>query len=190
MVNPSTVSFALGATTLVAVGSYDSGIIPANVAPGYGQSINAAPAQVTGQAARLDVSDPTNPDGFLNIPLAYAGPAWQPLIGPSWDSTVGRDDTTDEVVTQGGQEFPINRFTRRRWVVALNAVKQSEVWVQLGELDRASRAGGNVLFVPDYTSANLPQEAIYGRCKPIADVSFPYQAADARAWKANITERL
>jgi hypothetical protein len=53
-----------------------------------------------------------------------------------------------------------------------------------------ARLGGNVLFVPNYQSAYMPQEAIYGVLHETADITFPYNMADRRAWRAKLTERL
>lgn len=186
----ATVRWRVGATTDFHPAAYDSGIVAAAVASGYGQSVVVAPGDVVGQYAQVIIDDPTNPDGFVSVALAYAGPAFSPSIGMSWDSTYGRDDTTVETVTRGGQEFPVLQFVRRRWDIALDGVRQSEVWSQVMELDRVSRLGGNVLFMPDYTSPDRIHEAVFGRCKASADLAFPYQGADARSWKATITERL
>ena len=72
-----------GATIRVRVGSaaslttapaYDSGVVSAGVAVGIGQALHVLPAAVSALAMRIDISDPANPDGYLNSPLAYAGP--------------------------------------------------------------------------------------------------------------------
>jgi hypothetical protein len=170
--------------------AYDSGWISANIAPGYQQSIVIANNTASGRYCELDLSDTGNPDGFLNIPLAYAGPVFQPLSGITYASTVGRDDQTIELVTRGGQEYPLLLWTRRHWQIAMDGIRVGEVWNSIGELDRAARAGGNILFVPDFASGYVQQEAVFGRLKMTADVSFPYQAADRRAARFTITERL
>jgi hypothetical protein len=169
---------------------YDSGTFTAGIVPGYLQSVIVLPDDVSARVAQLDIVDLGNPDGYINIPLIFAGPVWQPVVGVTWDSTIGRTDTTDEVQTRGGEEFPINRFVQRVWSLGLDAIKQNEVWAQVGELSRVAPSGQNVLFVPNMNSPTILCEAVYGRLKQTADIGYPYQGADARSWKATVTERL
>ncbi len=170
--------------------SYDSGTISAGVKPGYLQSVVVAGADQTGRYCEVDINDSGNPDSFINIPLAFAGPLFMPEVAIAFTSTFGRTDHTDEVVSQGGQEFPINRYMQRVHSIGLTGVTAAETWASVMELDRAARAGGNVFFAPDVTSTNLPYEAIFGRLRNPSAVSYPYGAADRRAWSATITERL
>jgi hypothetical protein len=162
----------------------------AGPAVGYGQCVIALPGSVSGDSLIVAITDATNPDGFLNIPLAFAGPAWTPATGPSWQSTMGRDSTVAETVSRGGQEYPILYWSRRRWEIALDGVRSSEIWPDIGEIDRLSRVGGNMLFIPDYSDVDANKYAVYGRLAPTSDVTFPYNGADRRAWRARITERL
>lgn len=170
--------------------SYDSGSVSAGVAPGYLQSVVIATAVQTGRYCEVQIDDGTNPDNFINVPGAYAGPLFVPEVSLSTASTFGRTDITDEVVTRGGQEFPINRSISRVQSVALAGVTVAETWASVMELDRVSRAGGNVLFAPYVTSATLNQEALFGRLKNASAISYPYGSSDRRAWSATVTERL
>ena len=169
---------------------YDSGSLGAGVRAGFAQSVHVAPSAITGAACRFQVSDPSNPDGFINIPLLYAGPAWQPATNIAYDSTIGRDDQTDEITSRGGAEFPSVQWTRRRWDVSMQGIRSSELWAQAMELDRFARTGRNVLFVPNPASVDVGCETVYGRAKPLSDISFPFGNADRRAWRVRITERL
>lgn len=170
--------------------SYDSGSVSAGVAAGYLQSLLVAAADQTGRYCEVQIDDSGNPDGFINIPGAYAGPLFMPSVAISFASTFGRTDRTDEVVTQGGQEFPINRSISRVQSFALASISTAEIWASVMELDRVARAGGNVLFAPDVTSATLAKEAVFGRLRNASAVSYPYGSSDRRAWSATVTERL
>ena len=170
---------------------YDSTTLPAGVRPGLAQSVHVIPNTLTtGSTCRVEINDPSNPDGFINIPLMYAGPAWQPATNIAYDSTLGRDDQTDEVMSRGGAEFPSVQWTRRRWDVSMQGIRGSELWAQAMELDRFARTGRNVLFIPNPASADVNRETVYGRAKPLSDISFPFGNADRRAWRVRITERL
>lgn len=158
--------------------------------PGYGQVVAVAPDDVYADYCVVDITDPANPDGFINVPLAYAGPGWIPRLGFTWNSTFGRDSTVDEMISRGGQEYPTYRFQQRRWEAAFDAISDSELWTEGQNLDRVSRYGGNVMFVPDLASPTIANEAVYGRVTVTADVSYIAGFADRHAWKFRIKERL
>lgn len=164
----------------------------ATVSPqaGYGQAVAIPPTDITADFLRVIINDAANPDGFINVPLCFAGPAWLPAGSTGFSSTVGRDESVAEVVTRGGQEYPTLLWQRRRWNIAFDSLRQSETWTQADPLFRTAKAGSNVFFCPDSGSANLQQEAIFGRLKGTSDISYPYGGADRRRWQATITERL
>ena len=179
-----------GSTQDAAALAYDSGTVAAGVVPGFQQSVIAAPAEVSGRVCRLDVADTANPDGFLNIPLAYAGPVWQPTRNVSSATTQGRDDMTTETRTRGGQEYPVLHYIVRRWEIDLQGVEEAELWLHLDSLDNSARDGRNVLFVPDPASTDVGRAAVFGRLRARTDASFFAGGPDLRAWKATISERL
>jgi hypothetical protein len=158
--------------------------------PGFGQVVFILPHDYTADYLQMYFDDPTNPDGFINIPLVFAGPAWFPAGSTGFSSTVGRDDSTLEVTSRGGQEYPTLLWQRRRWNVAFDSLRVAEVWAQADTLNRYAKGGSNAFFAPDSASANLQREAIFGRLKATADVSYPYNGADRRRWSASISERL
>jgi hypothetical protein len=155
-----------------------------------GQCVAVAAADTPADYVTFTFTDAANPDNHLNIPLVYAGPAWQPLTAMSWTSALGRDDITDAVVSRGGQQYFDMRATSRRWEIAMDGVRASEVFTQLDVVDAFSRTGGNVLVIPDTTSGNQQYEAVFGVLKATADIAWPFGSADRRSWRARLTERL
>jgi hypothetical protein len=158
--------------------------------PGFGQTILITAADVVADFCVIEIDDPGNPDQFLNIPLIYAGPAWQLATGPAFDTTFGYDSQIDEQVSRGGQEYPTLRWWRRRAELSFMGIRSGEVLGQLAELNATGHRGNNALFVPDIAADTIGFDAIYGRVTATADVGFPYAAADRRSWRARITERL
>lgn len=185
------ISTSAAASTLdSAVLTYDSGTVSAGIVYGVGQSIVVASANVSGRYARVDIDDAGNTDGFINIPLAFAGPVWIPTVGADWQSSIGRNDRTDEVQTIGGQEYPINRWQQRKWNLALNAIASADVWANVMPLDQASRFGSNVLYIPDTASADIAKETILGRLRMVSDITYADRSVNLRALRATIAERL
>jgi hypothetical protein len=160
---------------------------PAN---GSGQVL-ADTGGVVGDYATVSLNDSGNPDGFINVALAYAGPVWSPLSALSLNTSYGRDVTTDELVSHGGQEYPVYRYQRRRWDLDMQGVRTStELWPSLDAMMRAAAFGTNLLVVPDTNSPDWRTEATFGRLKQTADIKYPLGTSDRRSWSGQLTERI
>lgn len=160
------------------------------VVSGYGQIVFLPPASTLCDYVTITIDDIYNPDGFINVPLVYAGPAWRPLGSASFSSSVGRDASVTETTSRGGSEYPQYYYQRRRWNVQFDAMRTAETWASADPLANYAAGGSNVFFTPDTTSAYYQQEAVFGRLKSATDITYPYQGADRRRWSAVITERL
>jgi hypothetical protein len=178
-----------GSTLDATTTTYDSGELTGVVA-GYGQLVNIAPAEVAGRCARVDISDPANPDGFLNVPLAYAGPVWSPQVNIAPGGAVGRDRDATVVRTRSGGEFVSLRSSRRRWAVSLLALTSAEAWLQVADLEDAAADGRNILLVPFPDGAHVQREAVFGLLASSNPVTLPTPNVELRTWSATITERL
>lgn len=170
--------------------AYDSGVVAAGVVLGYGQTVRVLPAPLTGQTVQCDVSDPTNPDGFLNIAQAYAGPAWQPFRNIDFASSNGRASQSARTVTRAGGVILRSDWLKRVYDLTLAGVRDAEVWPLLMDLDRYARRGNNILFIPDPLATTLNYESLFGELETQGNVTWPYKTPDARGWRAIITERL
>jgi hypothetical protein len=168
---------------------HDSGTLSGAIAAGYGQAVHVLPAEATARYLRLDIADDTNPQGFLNVPLLFAGPAWQPAL--QW-SPEGAEGAAQEVVaptTRGGQTWPELRWRRRRRAIALPLVARADRWPQLGEMERAAATGANLLVVPS-PDGDLLREPIFGQVE-VEGVGYAGLAAHRfRATRFIVTERL
>lgn len=158
--------------------------------PGYQQVVYPSSSDIYADYCTITIVDANNPDGFLNIPLAYAGPMWQPSIGMGFETTAGRDDQTDEIVSRAGQEYPQNRWQRRRWNLALDGVTNAEVWNYADKLNSVGRTGSNCLLIPNTTSTYGQREAVFGRWHSTSDITFAFGSADRRALRGSFVERL
>ena len=157
--------------------------------PGYGQMVIVAPTIITGRTVRFDIADLGNPDGHLNIPQAFAGPAFQPGRNYGYASSRLRDDQTTVTRTRGGGEVVRNDWTRRGFDLSLGAVAPSEV-LTVEMLDGYARRGNNLLFVPVPDSPALATEAVFGRLSSAGGIGYANNSARTRTWRATIMERL
>lgn len=186
LTNAASVNFTLYNNPSTMVG----GVSPDGPEPGFGQVVGLLAADTQADYAVVTIDDPSNPDGFINIPLLYAGPVWQTRSAPDYQTSYGSDSQSNESTARGGQEYVRLLWSRRRAEIALNGIRADEVAGAVAALDLAGRNGANVLYVPDITSPTVNVDALYGRLIATADVGYPYAAVDRRSWRARITERL
>lgn len=168
----------------------DTGLIAAQVAPYYLQHVFVAPFACVGRYVRLDILDPSNPDGFVNVAQACIGPAWQPVHTFGYASSVGRTQGGAKTTTRGGQVYARTDWISRAWKITLASVERREVWARLMDLDRAARLNGNVLFVPNPDAHEAPMATLFGLLEPSTDVTWPQASPRLRSWSATLTERL
>lgn len=172
-------------STLIAP-AYDSGTISAGVAVGVGQALHVLPTAVSAVAMRVDLSDPTNRDGCLNIPLAYAGPGVEVALAMPSDTglEVRRDDTT----TRGGQIFTSALSRARGWSMKFDALRDADLGWMDG-LEATAAQGRNIFFAPRVGNARASSEAVFGLLAP-GRRGFLDRNGNFRPWSATILERL
>ncbi len=164
-------------------------LIGMGIVPRFGQAVLVLPIALAGRLVRIDVQDPTNPDGHLNIAQAFAGPAFQPVRNLGYGSSKLRVDSTATTETRSGAEIVRPDWQRRGYDMDLGAVTPAEVPI-VDDLDGQARLGGNLLFVPNPSSPFINREAVFGRLKPAAGIGYANNSAQTRTWRATITERL
>lgn len=187
----ATVRWRVSNDATFATSIWDSGTLSNTVAAGYAQSVVIAASEQTGRYARVDIADAGNADGFLNIPLAFAGPVLQPAVGLAFGTRHARDRDDVVVRSRGGQEFVTLRSQRRRWGFEFGSLTTVEFWDGLAELERAAVDGINVLLVPFPSGSNVAREAVFGRLAMADDATWPApNEAGRRRFAGTITERL
>jgi len=163
---------------------------------GYGQVVvpmsqGTPPSATVSGADTLEIAifDPTNPDGFLNVPLVWIGPAWNPFYDITPASIPSRVEARSDEVSRGGSVYPNLFWDARTWDVALT-VTDAEMFTQADNLDQKCRDDRNVLFIRDQTSANINYESILGILRPSAGFGFPGLNPATRSWRGLWTERI
>lgn len=181
----------LSATAIVQFDLYTGGAVTYTQlftpALGYGSVVCVLPVGTVADSIVISFTD-GNPDGFINVPMVFAGPAWRPLGSCSFQSTLGRDVSDTRIITRGGQLYDLLYYTKKRFVVSLS-MRTSEAWAFADQMAIYAASGSNVLFIPDVTSPYLQQEAVFGTVTA-TDFGYPSMAADRRSWTFTVVERL
>lgn len=154
------------------------------------QALLVAPAPIGGDSVRIDIQDPANPDGWIDIPLLYAGPLWQPARNFSTESTQGRTLGQDVVTSLAGTEFVEPRWYQRKLSIAHQSLGDADV-IMVDQILRVAATGQNILFLPDPSASpdQLAARALFGRLSA-NDITNPFGVADRHGTTLDFTERL
>jgi hypothetical protein len=169
---------------------YDSAYVGVSGQPGVQQTLCVLPQELQAEAARVDIADVYNPDNYIEVALAYFGPAWQPTYGLGIGSSQGFEVNVEDLRTRGGQSYPTLHWSARRWEVSLSALRNEEFWPYAMELARYVNLQSNVLFVPDAADEAYQEEAIFGLARLQSNFEFLVRTKQFRSMRFQITERL
>lgn len=172
--------------TITSAPAYDSGTLSGCL---RGQMVHLLPAAVTAVACRVDIEDAGNPDGFLNIPLIYAGPAWQMATNISRESAQVMADGSRRTETRGGQQHVEEGWLRRGWELRLENHRASDAEQRLLDLEFAARRGTNILCIPRPLTQPA-RDAVFGLAEQFTPLRFGSSSGALRSLGFTITERL
>lgn len=157
--------------------------------PNYGQVVLVASVAVSGTSVQVTISDPSNPDGFLNIPLMYAGPALQPTRNFDYQSAPGRTNQLVRADTRSGGALFRSDWIKRTFDVSLPSLTPTEIEA-VRDMDFIARQGANILLVPNPDAPTIARDALFGEMMPSAPFGYVTQSGFLRSYRAIITERL
>ncbi len=120
---------------------------------------------------RIDISDPTNPDGVFRAGRLYLSQAWQPSRNLNYDWEMVFVDDSQRQVSLGGQVYIDRRGIRRRLHFTLPNLPESEAFEKAFEIDRQRGASRDMLVAVDPDDLNhLHRQAVYGLAAEIGAV--------------------
>lgn len=123
---------------------FDSGVVSAWPTSGKPDDPGESPYSliVINNAAsfrfgRLDIADPTNPDGFVQVGRLYAGAAFIPALNVDLNPSIGLVSPDEVGRTMSGQAFGEHRGPAARLMqVPMSAIDEDEMNAELFELQR------------------------------------------------------
>lgn len=108
-----------------------------------------ADAAFSARYARIEISDETNTDGFVEIGRVFAGGGWQPTRNMTVGASLGFLDRTVIQEAQSGAEYFDDRRNPRVARFNLAAMTEDEATATAFEIMRQQGTSGEVLFVWD-----------------------------------------
>lgn len=113
---------------------------------------------------RVEISDTTNPDGYIHLGRAFFADVWQPVMNMSYGSGLAYDDKSSVEEALGGNEYFYARRKARTTRLSLDWLRADEIYARLLDMQRLLGITGELLLVPDADDiANQVRRAYLGR---------------------------
>lgn len=163
--------------------AYDTFLAEADIVPGYAQTVHIPTSSVAGQYCKVTIYDPNNPDLFIRVGAAYAGPMASPTISFAPGAAEGWQDDSVVTTAKGGQEYISIGATYRVTEIEFADLTEAERYTVALEIDRVAALRSNVLFVPEPDSAYLQRAAIFGRLTQLDPPVRRYPGVTSKRWR-------
>ena len=189
----ATIRVLAGATSGFATPTYNSGTVPVWTAPTAGDLAQPRPTVTVGLPTtqtqrywRVEITDNSNPAGFIQLGRLFIGNAFQPSINMQVGARMGFEtDTMIEKSLSGAEYFNV-RPTRRTLSFALPDLPHNEAFGPAAEISRISGIHGEVLVIPDSgDTANRSRRDFLGRLRALSPIEQPFDGAGTLAFEVS-----
>lgn len=137
-----------------------------------------------GRYVLIELSDPTNKAGYIDLGRLVVAPGWQPSVNapPGWE--IEAVDPSPRTRARGGQLYVDVRPTYRRLQLDLQHLPRNEIMSNAYELDRMKGVRLPVLAIVDPTDAvNLHRITLYGSLT----ATTPIKSTDSDGFNKQMT---
>ncbi|MGE0659798.1 MAG: hypothetical protein AB7O63_09905 [Reyranellaceae bacterium] len=170
-----------------AADAWDSDWLAGDVEPGFGQWVLVLEQAIGARFLEIEIVDPGNASGWIDIGIVWAGDAFETAFNPRWGMAVGHDEPSQGRASLGGQTYALARPPVRLARGSYDLLPEAQAQGAL--LDLARRGGSdNVLFVPEPGIRARNREAVIGLLQK--SHRLPVTAFGRAAWDFEIRERL
>jgi hypothetical protein len=124
---------------------------------------------------RVEISDTSNSDGYVQIGRLFMARGWTPTINYTYGASLGYQDPTPVETSLSGAEYFDIRSKFRVFTFKLDYISDTDAYSYALELQRLAGISGEVLIIPDGGEdlAQQPLRSFVGRLRQIGSVSQP-----------------
>lgn len=133
--------------------------------------IHLLPAQQNLRYWQIEISDATNPAGYVQIGRLFMSQTWTSEFNYSYGSGLGYEDPTPIEVSLSEAEYFDVRSRSRLFQFNLDWLSSTEAYSNVLELQRLAGTSGEVLAIPDSSdAANFLRRSYVGRLKSLGQI--------------------
>lgn len=142
------------------------------------------PTATVAQYWRLELSDPSNTDGFVQAGRVFVGPVWQPSKNPSFGLSNAWETNTDVQSALGGAETFQRRVPYRTTKFTFDYLSEDEALTNAYDMDRQAGIDQEVFWIhdPDDTIHAIRRQYL-GRFRSLSPLEYPYFNTISKAYE-------
>lgn len=138
-------------------------------------AIHLATSSPAAQYMRIEIIDPSNTHGYIQIGRAFAGSGITPNVGMAFGMSDSWENESIAETSIGGSEYFDERRSFRVAKFTIDAIDQDTEFKYFYELHRRLGTTGEILFLPDYTDiAACQMTGFVGRLRQLASFEYPF----------------
>jgi hypothetical protein len=124
---------------------------------------------------RIDITDTTNPDGYIEIGRLFLGSASGRSINVEYGPAISIESRTEVAEALDGPEYFNELANRRVWQGTWSALTDAEAYRQMLVIMKDSDVSGEVYFFEDDADNNYQDlRWFYGRLRSLSGIEWPY----------------
>lgn len=125
----------------------------------------------TSRWVRIDLSDPTNTDGYIAAGRLVVSKAFQPTRNLGYGWSVGFEDDSEADTTDGGNTLVTPKGKRRVVDFELKWGTKADMLGEAFDIDRTRGTSRDIIVIPNPDSDTIHNEAIQGRMTNLSAIS-------------------
>ncbi|WP_155773700.1 hypothetical protein [Methylorubrum extorquens] len=124
--------------------------------------LHIPPAPVLARVWRIEIIDPSNPTGFIDIGRLIMGRLWQPDINFTYDgNSLDFEALTDVEESRSGVKFFNARNLRRSFSFGFDTLSEQAAMREIYRIVTTSGVHNQVVVIPDPTDADNVQRDVF-----------------------------
>jgi len=163
---------------------YDSGTVtvwPAGITAETSEGMNLGFVAIVPVAAvamrywRIEITDTTNPAGYVDIGRLVIAAGWQPTINLAYGARIGVETDTTREVTDGGAAIYNEKPKRRTAVFTIENLPELEAMTSPFDMMRIVGTSRQLMFVFDPADTTLMhRRSFLAVMRELSPIEFPY----------------
>lgn len=150
---------------------YDSGTLGTYQHTDFATSFT----QVDARYWRIDITDTSNPDGYVEVGRLFIGSRFRPGINCETGASIGVESRTIVQEALNGPEYFDERVNRRTWRGAWTGLTDSEAYRQMLVIQQNTDISGEIYFFEDDEDIQYQDlRWFYARFRTLNAIEWPY----------------
>ena len=137
--------------------------------------IHLLPSAFKARYVRVEISDASNPAGYVELGRLFLGREWRPVVNMDWGASIGYESRSTAQEAYGGAEYFDKRQAFRVARFTLGHLTSDEAFGQVMRIQAQADTHGDVLYMWDGgDTVYRLQRSFLGRLRSLSPIEHPH----------------